>query len=102
MARCELCGDLYLRRDDVEADIRGGPKRECIVYRCGTYDHPFMGLVQGEKCIVRQLRAEAARLRTEYAELSAAVWACPVDELDSTHAETVAEAERLVEWYSVS
>ena len=37
--------------------------------------------------------AEVERLQLEYAELAAAVWACPADELDSSHAETVAEAE---------
>jgi len=30
----------------------------------------------------------------KYQELAAAVWACPVDEMSSSHADTVAEAER--------
>lgn len=45
---------------------------------------------------LREAADEIERLRAEYLALAAALWACPPDEVDSSHAENVSEAERQV------
>lgn len=59
MNNCPLCSSEYADSHRVE----GAKAGKCVIYGCGTYDHPFMGVTQSSECRIKQQEEQLERLR---------------------------------------